>query len=89
MNIEKLQNKIEKYKDFDIRNVDPNDIPDINELKIDKRKSSEERILDYLKQVENPYVFKINGKLVQIGFSENSNKTAEDCLTNILKTVYR
>lgn len=89
MNIEKIQNKIEKYKDFDIRNVDPNDIPDINELKIDKRKSSEERILDYLKQVENPYVFKINGKLVQIGFSENSNKTAEDCLTNILKTVYR
>lgn len=89
MNIEEMQNKIEKYKDFDIRNVDPNDIPDINELKIDKRKSSEERILDYLKQVENPYVFKINGKLVQIGFSENSNKTAEDCLTNILKTVYR
>lgn len=47
-----------------------------------------ERILDFLSQVENPYVFKINGKLVQIGFTENGKK-AEDCLTNVLKNLYR
>lgn len=45
--------------------------------------------MDYLTQEENPYVFKINGHLVQIGFSKNSNKTAEDCLTNVLKTLYK
>lgn len=35
-------------------------------------------------QVENPYVFKINSRLVQIGFTENG-KTSEDRLTNVLK----
>lgn len=68
--------------------VNPDDIPDIKSIKIDKRKPKEERILDFLSQVENPYVFKINSRLVQIGFSENG-KTAEDCLTNVLKNLYR
>lgn len=45
-------------------------------------------MLDFLNSVENPYVFKINGKLVQIKFS-NTNKTAEDYLTNVLKNLYR
>lgn len=88
-NIDKLEEKINKYKNINIKDVNPEDICDIKNIKIDKRKSKEERILDYLTQVENPYVFKINGHLVQIGFSENSNKTAEDCLTNVLKTLYK
>jgi len=31
----------------------------------------------------------VNGKLVRIRFSENSNLTADDCLTNVLKNLYR
>lgn len=88
MNTEKIVSKIEKYKDLDLSEINPDDIPDIKEIKIDKRKSSKDRILDFLNSVENPYVFKINGKLVQIKFSD-TNKTAEDCLTNVLKNLYR
>ena len=88
MNTEKIVSKIEKYKDLDLSEINPDDIPDINEIKIDKRKSSKDRMLDFLNSVENPYVFKINGKLVQIKFSD-TNKTAEDCLTNVLKNLYR
>ena len=86
--VERIIEKVEKYKDLDLSDVNPDDIPDIKSIKIDKRKSKEERMLDFLSQVENPYVFKINGKLVQIRFSENE-KTAEDCLTNVLKNLYR
>lgn len=88
MNTEKIVSKIEKYKDLDLSEINPDDIPDIKEIKIDKRKSSKDRMLDFLNSVENPYVFKINGKLVQIKFSD-TNKTAEDCLTNVLKNLYR
>ena len=88
MNVDNIISKIEKYKDCDINSINPDDIKDIKEIKIDKRKSSKDRILDFLNSVENPYVFKINGKLVQIKFS-NTNKTAEDCLTNVLKNLYR
>jgi len=86
--IERIIEKVEKYKDMDLNEVNPDDIPAIKDIKIDKRKLKEERMLDFLSQVENPYVFKINGKLVQIGFTDNV-KTAEDCLTNVLKNLYR
>lgn len=39
-------------------------------------------------KAKNPYIFKVNGKLVRIRFSE-TDKTAEDCLTNVLKNLYR
>lgn len=87
--IERIKEKIEKYKDCDLNTINPDDIPDIKSIKIDKRKPKEERILDFLTEVENPYVFKINRHLVQIRFSDNTNKTAEDCLTNVLKHLYR
>lgn len=40
-------------------------------------------------KTKNPYIFKVNGKLVRIRFSENSKLTAEDCLTNVLKNLYK
>ena len=86
--IDKIIEKVKKYKDMDLNDVNPDDIPDINEIKIDKRKPKEERILDFLSQVENPYVFKVNEHLVQIGFTDNG-KSAEDCLANVLESLYR
>ena len=61
---------------------------EITDIKIDKRKSSNERILDFLNKVKNPYIFKVKGKLVRIRFSD-TDKTADDCLTNVLKNLYR
>lgn len=42
---------------MDLNEINPSDIPDISELKIDRRKK--ERILDLLTKVGNPYVFKV------------------------------
>ena len=64
------------------------DVDEISSIKIDRRKSSEERILDFIMKTKNPYIFKVNGKLVRIRFSD-TGKTAEDCLTNVLKNLYR
>jgi len=49
---------------------------------LDKINSKERKILDFLFQVENLYVFKVNVHLVQIEFTDNG-KTSEDCLTNV------
>ena len=88
MNLEELKERINKYKDISLEEIDPNNIDDITSIHIDKRKSSNERLLDFLMKVKNPYVFKVKGKLVKISFSEDSNKTADDCLTNVLKNLY-
>jgi hypothetical protein len=83
-----LKDKLEKCKNIDLKTITENDIDDINDIKIDRRKSSNERILDFLSVVKNPYVFKINGRIVRMRFSD-TELTADDCLTNMLKNLYR
>ena len=88
-NIEEIKEKLERCRNVNLDDVKLEDVDEITDIKIDRRKPSEERILEYLMKTKKPYIFKVNGKLVRIRFSENSNLTAEDCLTNVLKNLYR
>ena len=88
MKIDKLKEKLKKYENIPLSEININEVDEITDIKVNKRKSSNDRILDFLNTVKNPYVFKHNGKLVRIGFS-NTDKTADECLTNVLKNLYR
>ena len=87
-NIEELAKKLERCRNVNLDDVKLEDVDEITSIKIDRRKPSEERILDFIMKPKNPYIFKVNGKLVRIRFSD-TDKTAEDCLTNVLKNLYR
>ena len=87
-NIKELEEKINRCKDIKLEDINPDEVDDINSIKIDRRKASDERILDFLTQVKNPYVFKVNGKLIRMTFSENG-PTADDCHTRVLENLYR
>ena len=87
-NIEKLGEKLEKCRNMKLEDVTLDDVDELGSIKIDRRKSSNERILDFLTKVKNPYIFKINGRLVRMRFSENG-PTADECLTNMLENLYR
>ena len=87
-NMKTIIEKIKRCKDMSLEDVTLDDVDEISDIKIDKRKSSNERILDFLNKVKNPYIFKVKGKLVRIRFS-NTENTADDCLTNVLKNLYR
>lgn len=87
-NIEEIKEKLERCKSMELEDVTLDDVDEISFIKIDRRKSSNERILDFLTKVKNPYIFKVKGKLVRMRFSD-TDKTAEDCLTNVLKNLYR
>lgn len=87
--IEELAKKLERCRNVNLDDVKLEDVDEIISIKIDRRKSSEERILDFIMKEKNPYIFKVNGKLVRIRFLENTDLTAEDCLTNVLKNLYR
>lgn len=86
--IEALSEKLKRCREIPLDEVNPDDVDEITDIKIDKRKSSNERILDFLNKVKNLYIFKVKGKLVRIRFSD-TDKTADDCLTNVLKNLYR
>ena len=87
-NLKELQEKLEKCRNMRLEDVTLDDVDELGTIKIDRRKSSNERILDFLTKVKNPYIFKINGRLVRMIFSENG-PTADECLTNMLENLYR
>ena len=87
--IEELKEKLERCRNVNLDDVKLEEVDEITDIKIDRRKPSDERILEFLMKTKNPYIFKVKGKLVRIRFSENSNLTAEDCLTKVLENLYR
>ncbi len=82
-----LEEKLEQCKKIDIKTVNADEVEDIENIKINKDKSSAERILDFLNTCKNPYLFKTNGIVVQIGFSDN-NINANECISRALKNEF-
>lgn len=78
-NIKELEEKLKICKDIDLSEVNIDDVDDLNEIRIDRRKSKEERIIEFISKTKNPYIFKVNGRLVKIEFIDNGRK-AEDSI---------
>ena len=87
-NVKELEEKLERCRNVNLDDVKLEDVDEITDIKINRRKPSNERILDFITKARNPYIFKVNGKLVRIRFSD-TDKTADECLTNVLKNLYR
>jgi len=87
-NIKELEEKLKICKDIDLSEVNIDEVDDLNEIKISRKKSKEERIIDFISKTKNPYIFKVNGRLVKIEFTDNGRK-AEDAITNVIKKLYR
>ena len=87
-NIKELEEKINRCKNMKLEYINLDDVDELSSIKIDRRKSGDERILDFLTQVKNPYLFKVYGRLVRFCFSENG-PTADECLTQCLENLYR
>lgn len=87
-NLAKLEEKINKCKNQKIEEIDENEIDELSDINIDRKKKGNERILDFINKISNPYIFKIKGKVVKIEFT-NSNVDAEESLANIISSLYR
>lgn len=74
--------ELEEMAETDIREVDSDDLVDIEDIDINTNLSEEERIEDYLEQVKNPYCYKDNGVIVKIGFA--GSKSLEECIAEYI-----
>ena len=89
----KIIKKVRKKMSWQKNNIDLNeanidDIDELSEIKISRKKSKEEKILDFISKTKNPYIFKVNGKLVKLEFADNRTN-AEDAITNVIKSLYK
>lgn len=88
INFELLEKKLNQCKNIKLEDVDIDTVDDLEDIKINRKKSSNERIIDFINNCTNPYIFKVNGRLVKLEFSNNED-TAENCLTKVIKSLYQ
>lgn len=86
--IEELENKIKTCKKISMEDVNIDMIDDLSNIKISKKIKGNERILEFIKNISNPYIFKVNNKIVKVEFT-NNGISAEDSITSIISKIYR
>lgn len=59
----------ELLRQVDVRTVDPDTLVDIRDLNIDTSLPKEERMQEFVRQVKNPFCFKVGKVTVGVSFS--------------------
>ena len=77
---------VEEIKAVDIRTVDPETLVDVTTIIIDENLSKEERVKEYLRQVKNPYCFKVGDVVVKCSYS-NDGVTLKDRFEQLVRTL--
>jgi hypothetical protein len=70
---------IDELKNVDIRTVDPDTLVDLRDVIINQDLTREERMIDFIKQIKNPFCYK-NGKAIIKTSYADTEATLEDKL---------
>lgn len=70
--------EIAKMKETDIRKVDRDTLVDIKDVKVNTELPDTERMMDFVRQIGNPYCYLCNGMVVKTRF--NGKQSLEDCI---------
>lgn len=74
---------LEQMKNTNVRSVDSAMLVDIRDVSVNTNLPKEERMLDYLSQIKNPYCFKCGKTVVKVSFAD-TKATIEDRLEKYL-----
>lgn len=72
-----------KMLETDFADVKLEELADISRMRIDRGKSREERIRQYLRQTGNPYLVRVGDTMVKIRFA-NNGISFEDAFESLL-----
>ena len=64
--------------------IDSDELVDIRDVAVDKDLPKRERIVEYILQIRNPYIFKCGKFIVRARFT-NDGTTLEDCLQQLVE----
>lgn len=74
--------ELEAMKNTDIRDIEKSSLVDISDINIDASLPYEERIVDYINQIKNPYCYCDHGMIIKIEFA--GKRTLEDCILDCI-----
>lgn len=76
----------EQMKQVDIQSIDRDSLVDINDIKIDGKLPREQRLVEFIRQINNPYCYRCGKVVVKVSFAD-TDVTLEDRLEHYLKTL--
>lgn len=77
-----LRSKLRKLSALDVRDIPAEQLVDIQKVHINKGLPPEDRIVDYVEQIGNPYCYRCNGIAVKVSFA--GERSLEDCIKEAL-----
>ena len=69
--------QIEAMQNVDIRTVNPDTLRDIRDVEVNTALPKKERILDFIRQIGNPYCYRHGKYVVKVSFTD-TDVTLED-----------
>ena len=79
--------ELQEMAAVDIRTVDRSTLVELDDVEIHEELPQAERIVDYIKQIKNPYCYKSHGVVVKISFAGENR--LEDTLKKCARTHRR
>lgn len=66
-----------EMKNIDLNTVDRDALMDIRDVKVNTALSKQERAIDFIRQIGNPYCYKHGKYVVKVGFADSDISLAE------------
>ena len=77
----RINERLEQLRAVDVRSIDKNDLIDLNQVTIDETKPVPERVAEFMRQIQNPYCFRIG-----VVYKENGPSFQQNMI-DMLQTV--
>jgi len=79
------QTQIDAMRDVDVRTVDPDTLRDIRDVKVNPELPKKERILDFIRQIGNPYCYRHGKYVVKVSYT-STDVTLEERLLGYIRS---
>ena len=79
--------ELDAMQNVDIRTVDPAALRDIRDVQVNTGLPKEERILDFIRQIGNPYCYRHGKYVVKVNFAD-TNVTLEERMLAYIRSKF-
>lgn len=79
------EEQVKAMQNVDIRTVDPAGLRDIRDVKVNIDLPKRERILDFIRQIGNPYCYRHGKYVVKVSFTD-TDVTLEDRMLSYIRS---
>lgn len=79
--------EVDEMRNVDVTKVEWEDLVDIRKVKVNPHQSQEGKVMDFVRQIRNPYCYRYGDYIVKIGFEDTAVTLTERLREMILKTA--